>query len=605
MTYQELNQYILHYLTEDKTKSAIMLTGPWGTGKSYYIQNELKPFLEEKENGGHSCVIVSLYGLKDTAEISKSIYLGTRMKFLTAASEKSTTVAFAGETIIKGIAGAFGVDLSVSERSLKRLYASVNLTGKLVVLEDLERSGIDILEVLGYVNNLVEQDGVKVLLVANEEELIQYTLLKASTKADLERTEMLDRITGHRDRLFTDSTIAYLKVKEKTISDTIEFEEDYQTAIREIVQIFDNETLNKFSTIESIKDILDIMLHCQSYNLRSFIFACQKTNDIFSSLDEKYLSDENFIQAVFIGILSFVLKQKNGNSHTWGNEKYFSAVLGHEKAPLFKFCYDYIMRQITEFEDIEGAYQAYSELVLYDKNRSNNDNDIITLQTYYVRTDSDVLDAISNIERRLEVPEDISFYQYGTIAVYAIIIKGILGCDIDTIKRRLVANLEGQGNKLELEQIFRTIIGTDCTTKQKEEYESLRKEMARSLKKGDKIIPNFDYQPEQSKDFYDYAITNEGKFHTQESFAAQFDMKRLSEMFRNSTAEQKQQIRGVFVEMYRIGNIKSFLANDRESIVQLLEFIKADRSGDVGDRIQQLQYDWFIKNLEEIKRKLS
>ena len=605
MTYQELNQYILHYLTEDKTKSAIMLTGPWGTGKSYYIQNELKPFLEKKENGGHSCVIVSLYGLKDTAEISKSIYLGTRMKFLTAASEKSTTVMFAGETIIKGIAGAFGVDLSVSERSLKRLYASVNLTGKLVVLEDLERSGIDILEVLGYVNNLVEQDGVKVLLVANEEELIQYTLLKASTKADLERTEMLDRITGHRDRLFTDSTIAYLKVKEKTISDTIEFEEDYQTAIREIVQMFDNETLNKFSTIESIKDILDIMLHCQSYNLRSFIFACQKTSDIFSSLDEKYLSDENFIQAVFIGILSFVLKQKNGNSHTWGNEKYFSAVLGYEKAPLFKFCYDYIMRQITEFEDIEGAYQAYSELVLYDKNRSNNDNDIITLQTYYVRTDSDVLDAISNIERRLEVPEDISFYQYGTIAVYAIIIKGILGCDIDTIKRRLVANLEGQGNKFELEQIFRTIIGTDCTTKQKEEYESLRKEMARSLKKGDKIIPNFDYQPEQSKDFYDYAITNEGKFHTQESFAAQFDMKRLSEMFRNSTAEQKQQIRGVFVEMYRIGNIKSFLANDRASIVQLLEFIKADRSGDVGDRIQQLQYDWFIKNLEEIKRKLS
>ena len=605
MTYQELNQYILHYLTEDKTKSAIMLTGPWGTGKSYYIQNELKPFLEKKENGGHSCVIVSLYGLKDTAEISKSIYLGTRMKFLTTASEKSTTVTFAGETIIKGIAGALGVDLSVSERSLKRLYASVNLTGKLVVLEDLERSGIDILEVLGYVNNLVEQDGVKVLLVANEEELIQYTPLKASTKADLERTEMLDRLNGHKDRLFTDGTLAYLKVKEKTISDTIEFEEDYKTAIREIVQIFDNETLNKFSTAEKVKDILDIMSHCQSYNLRSFIFACQKTNDIFERLDEKYLSDENFVQAVFIGILSFVLKQKNGNSHAWGNEKYFSAVLGHEKAPLFKFCYDYIMKQITEFEDIEGAYQAYSELVLYDKNRSNNDNDIITLQTYYVRTDSDVLDAINSIERRLEVPEDISFYQYGTIAVYAIIIKGILGCNIDTIKRRLVSNLEGQGNKLELEQIFRTIIGTDCTTEQKEEYESLRKEMARSLKKGDQIIPNFDYQPGQSKDFYDYAITNEGKFHTQESFAAQFDMKQVSEMFRNSTAEQKQQIRGAFVGMYRIGNIKSFLANDRESIVQLLEFIKADRSDDVGDRIQQLQYDCFIKNLEEIKRKLS
>ena len=51
MTHQYLNPYILHYLTEDKTKSAIMLTAPWGSGKSFYIQNELKPFLEKEENG--------------------------------------------------------------------------------------------------------------------------------------------------------------------------------------------------------------------------------------------------------------------------------------------------------------------------------------------------------------------------------------------------------------------------------------------------------------------------------------------------------------------------------------------------------------------------
>lgn len=49
MTHQYLNPYILHYLTEDKTKSAIMLTAPWGSGKSFYIQNELKPFLEKRK----------------------------------------------------------------------------------------------------------------------------------------------------------------------------------------------------------------------------------------------------------------------------------------------------------------------------------------------------------------------------------------------------------------------------------------------------------------------------------------------------------------------------------------------------------------------------
>lgn len=57
--------------------------------------------------------------------------------------------------------------------------------------------------------------------------------------------------------------------------------------------------------------------------------------------------------------------------------------------------------------------------------------------------------------------------------------------------------------------------------------------------------------------------------------------------------------------MYRVGNIRDFLINDKESIKLLLDYIKSDRDGDIGDAIQKLQYDWFIKNLEEIVGKLS
>lgn len=129
--------------------------------------------------------------------------------------------------------------------------------------------------------------------------------------------------------------------------------------------------------------------------------------------------------------------------------------------------------------------------------------------------------------------------------------------------------------------------------------------MAESLKLGNEIIPNFDYQPEQSKEFYNYVVEHSGRFRLQESFAARLDMKRLSEMFRNSTAQQKDQIRGVFIAMYRAVNIKSSLASDKESIAQLLEFVKRDQEGDVGDAIQRLQYKWFIEYLEEIVRKLA
>lgn len=171
MTNGELNQFILHYLTKDKTHSAIMLTGSWGTGKSYYIQNVLVPFL--KEDHKKECVTVSLYGLKSISEVSKNIYLELRAKALSAKGEAAIAGKLIAKTIAKGVVGRLGIDLSVDSSTMQELYESVDLSNRLVILEDVERSQIGILELLGYVNSLVEQDGVKVLLVANEEEILK------------------------------------------------------------------------------------------------------------------------------------------------------------------------------------------------------------------------------------------------------------------------------------------------------------------------------------------------------------------------------------------------------------------------------------------------
>lgn len=205
MTYQDLNQYILHYLTEDKTKSAIMLTAPWGSGKSFYIQNELKPFLEKGENGSHKCLVVSLYGLKELSEISKALYLESRAKFLNNNSEKMEAGKLATKTILKGVTSFLGIDLSHSDEDMQKLFESIDLSGKLIILEDLERSGIDILEVLGYVNNLVEQDGVKVLLVANEEAIKQYKPLTTTTEDQQNVVELMYKATDNNDREFTET----------------------------------------------------------------------------------------------------------------------------------------------------------------------------------------------------------------------------------------------------------------------------------------------------------------------------------------------------------------------------------------------------------------
>ena len=56
MNYDELNNFIKHYIENDKTQRAIMLNGDWGSGKSHYIQNELIPFLSKEENGNYQCI---------------------------------------------------------------------------------------------------------------------------------------------------------------------------------------------------------------------------------------------------------------------------------------------------------------------------------------------------------------------------------------------------------------------------------------------------------------------------------------------------------------------------------------------------------------------
>ena len=104
MKQTDLNKFILHYITEDKTRSAIMLTAPWGSGKTYYIQNNLIPFLE---NNNKKSVVVSVYGLKNLYELSKAIYLECRLKLFNKDSEKIAAGKLAVSTVVKGVASFF------------------------------------------------------------------------------------------------------------------------------------------------------------------------------------------------------------------------------------------------------------------------------------------------------------------------------------------------------------------------------------------------------------------------------------------------------------------------------------------------------------------
>ena len=625
MKNDKIIEHVEHYITKDKCKGAIMLTGEWGVGKSYFVQNELKIKLEEKNI---KSIVVSLYGLKEIEEISKRIYFelktqkflegksritkniecidkveSTIKKYISRFNKAQLTkaeVAVAGKTIISGLTSFFGINLSIKDKDLEKIYTSIDLKDTLIILEDIERSEMPIKKILGYVNCLVDQDGVKVLLITNEKEYLHYK------EGVIEETNAFTGIkTNKKGNFPTPETKEYLRIKEKTINDTMVFEGNYNVSIKSIILNYNKLHEKRFDSEDSCRKILDIMNACRCFNLRAFIYSCQKTEDILWKLPEFYQDKCDFLQSIFYGNLYYILKIKSGKEMKWGNEKYFSKELGYGEYPLFKLCYDYINKQIIDYASINDTYKMFIELREYDSNKSNYDNDLNILSCYYREQDKDVYDAVDRITKRLENPNDLSFYVYGKISVYLIYVEHRLGCDIEKAKELLINNLIGRGRNLLPDQIFRVIPGNDATKEMREEYNNLKKKMCEALKMGEVFIPGFEYLPKQVKDFCNYIDEHEGRFHLNESFAKELDMYKFSEMFSKCSNEQKDDVRHSFCSMYRYPDVSRFYKDDLDNIRLLKELIEEGLKNCKDRTVEKLQYEWFNEGLAEIIRNLQ
>ena len=591
MTNSELNEYILHYLKEDRTKSAIMLTADWGTGKSYYIQNELIPFLGKEENGSYSCVVVSLYGLKSVEEISKSLYLESRMKFLPKGSEGFETGKFAVKTVVKGITSFLGVDLSKTEEELQDLYQSVDLSGKLIILEDIERSGINILEVLGYINNLVEQDEVKVLLVANEDEILKYH----DSKPDK---------NGRTYKIPDENTAIYLETKEKTVSDTISYFGDINTAISNLILSFNNEMLNKFTVEDQINDIVTMMMLRENLNLRTFLFACQKISDIYSKLG---VIDDETARTIFFSVLSLAMQIKSGYFPNWEGSDSISTKLGFGNFPLYRFCYDYIRWQEFDVNKVQEALEAHKKLKLYDPHgESIYDEDLRTVFDYYEHSEEEVLTALKSVESRLDNPEDIPIYCYNKLAYSLVACHTILEFDYDSCKSKMISNMQQHGKEIDSDLLFLNRFEFEDEI-EKREFIDFSQTLRDAVGVSTHTAFDFSYKPEDIHSFYVYVTKNEAKVTAGHAFISKFKLDRLVDMIFVCNPNQLHDWRGVLWAVYRNSTKADFLETDRLFIEELINKLSSKLSeGKSGmDRIVLFQMDLLVKNLQKFIEQLS
>lgn len=463
------------------------------------------------------------------------------------------TGKFAVKTVVKGVTSFLGIDLSKSADELQELYESVNLAGKLIIFEDIARSGIDVLTVLGYVNNLVEQDGVKVFLVANEDEILNYR----NSEPDKE---------GKVYKIPDERTSAYLKTKEKTVSDTIQYQGDLKSAISSIICAYENEHLKGFLSEEALNDIVTLMTLRHNYNLRSFIFACQKVVDIFEKIDTH---EVDFITTIFFSIVAFSMIIKDASLPAWEGTDLISTKLGIASYPLYRFCYDYIRWQEFDSNKVQPTIEAHKKLRLYDRHGDTNyDCDLSVLFSYHNHYEKDVLVALKNIEERLSNPENIPYYSYSKLAYYLVACHTILDFDYSLCKERMVSNLCNNKEDLDLEILFldRFEFKSDS---EKAEFVDFSKELREATNHSSTVL-GFFYSPEEISPYYN---KNKEQVTSGHAFISKFDLDKLLDMVFICSPAQLQDLRGILLAIYWRSTKGDFMESDAEFMKELVSKI--------------------------------
>ena len=174
----QIDKIIIDYVQSKDTDYAIMIDGEWGAGKSWYWDNVLTEQIKkiptkdntEEKPSMYNVAKISLFGISSVDDLRIKIFEETSAFF---ANKYVKTGAKLTGMVLNKVAGFFNVS-ETSAKDVSDLLSefSVNLEHYVLCFDDLERIKIELLiELLGYINTLVEHDKVKVVFICNENEL--------------------------------------------------------------------------------------------------------------------------------------------------------------------------------------------------------------------------------------------------------------------------------------------------------------------------------------------------------------------------------------------------------------------------------------------------
>lgn len=248
------------------TSGALMITGYWGCGKTYFMKNEVIPQVKEKLH--KEIIIVSLFGLNHVNEIPE------RVLYAYCNALDNSNSSFNWRTISNKVGLLLKNSPKLNEFvDLNKIFGKgeglYNFISKdtIICFDDLERilNSIDVNEVLGAINQLVENLQYKVIVVANED------FIRQSSKNEL---------------IF----------KEKVVEKTLVFTPDTIDIFQKIVSSYENESFISYMRKKAVRLIESgnaLYVKSESYrknisNIRILKFAIEHFYCVFSYYADKY-----------------------------------------------------------------------------------------------------------------------------------------------------------------------------------------------------------------------------------------------------------------------------------------------------------------------------
>jgi ribosomal protein S15P/S13E len=246
---EHLLKSIEAYLTTPNVGHAILITGDWGTGKTYFWKTEIEPLVSTLNVPEHSLprnfkpVYISLFGIDDLSSIDKKIFFEVCSNFKFLNSSPMKAAAGIGKKLLSsmedfGITGKILDTVTDIEIDYKKL---ASLGDCVLCFDDLERAKIDIEELLGYINQLVEHDHIRTIIIANEEEIaniseknLELKLHCAIQSMDEESKKSLESIEKRVHEIFEKKT-RYNFIKEKVIGRTYHYVPNIDKVVHNLI----------------------------------------------------------------------------------------------------------------------------------------------------------------------------------------------------------------------------------------------------------------------------------------------------------------------------------------------------------------------------------